>query len=114
MTCQGTVETSNREGADAYLLAQKLDGWMVSADSLRTAARVRLACILSADEALHDLGTFAFVASHVFSTVGRHESAFTELLCLIERLEELHTEVQGMITSLHLATTLLYGVSRWW
>ena len=114
MTRQGTGGASTREWADASLLLQQLDGRLALADSPRTAVRVRLACILSADEALHDLGTFAFVASHVFSTVGRHESAFTELLCLIERLEELHTEVQGMITSLHLATTLLYGVSRWW
>ena len=67
------------------------------ADSLRTATWVRLAVILSAEEALCDLGTIAFVASHLFSTGALHSSAVAELLRLIERLEELHTEVQGMI-----------------
>ena len=89
------------------LLVQKLDGSLASADSLRIAARLRLAVILSADEALCDLGTFAFSASHLFSAGGRHSSTFAELLCLIERLEELHTDVQGMISSPHLSTTLL-------
>ena len=83
-------------------------------DSLRTAARVRLAAIPSAEEAFRDLGTFAFVASHLFSAGGQHSSAIAELLRLIERLEELHTEVQGMISSPHLATTLLFDVSRRW
>ena len=78
------------------------------------AARIRLAVIPSADEALRNLGTFAFVASQLFSTGGRHSSAVAELLRLIERLEELHTEVQGMISSPHLVTTLLYDVSRRW
>ena len=50
------------------------------------------------------------VVLHLFSTAGRYVSAVAELLCLIEILEELHTEVQGMITSPHLATTLLYHV----
>ena len=45
---------------------------------------------------------------------GRHSSAVAELLRLIERLEELYTEVQGMISSPHLATTLLFDVSRRW
>ena len=35
-------------------------------------ARVRLAVILSADEALRDLGTFAFFTSHLFYAGGRH------------------------------------------
>ena len=67
LTRQGLVEASTRGGADASLLAQQLDGRLASADSLRMAARICLAVIPSADEALRDLGTFAFVASHLFS-----------------------------------------------
>ena len=37
-------------------------------------------------------------------------SAVSELLLLIDRLEELHIEVQRMISSPHLATTLLFDV----
>ena len=70
LTRQGSVEASTRGGADASLLAQQLDGRLVSADSLRMAARISLAIIPSADEALCDLGTFAFVALHLFSAGG--------------------------------------------
>ena len=114
MTHQGTVEASTCEGADAPLLVQQLDGCLASADSLRTNLRVRLACIPSADKKLRDLGTFAFVASYLFSAAGRHASAVAELLCLIKRLEEIHTKVQGIITTPHLATTFPYNVSRCW
>ena len=85
MTCQGMVEASTREGAEASLLAQQLDGQLASAESLRTAARVRLDCNPSRDDALSDLGTFDFVTLHLFSTTGRHASAVAELLRLIER-----------------------------
>ena len=78
------------------------------------AARIQLYAILSVEEALHDLGTFAFVASQLFSTGGWHLSAVSELLHLITRMEELHTEVQGMITHAHLATALLFDVSWRW
>ena len=78
------------------------------------AARICLAVIPSADEALRELGTFAFVALHFFSAGGRHSSVVAKLLRLIERLEELHTEVQGMISSPHLSTTLLFDVSLRW
>ena len=78
------------------------------------AARVRLAVIPYADEALRDLGTFAFVALHLFYARGRHLSAVANLPCLIEILEDLHTEVQEMISSPHLSTTLLFDVSRRW
>ena len=81
---------------------------------MQVAVRVRLAVIPSVDEAFHDLGTLTFVASHLFSAGGRHSSAVADLLRLIERLEELHTEVQGMISSPHLSTTLLFDVSRQW
>ena len=37
-----------------------------------------------------------------------------ELLQYLNETEELHTEVQGMISSPHLATTLLFDVLRWW
>ena len=93
MTCQGMVEASIREGADASLLAQQLDGRLALADSPQTAARVHLAYIPSVDKALCNFGTFAFVALHIFFTAGRHTSAVIVILSLIERLEELHTEV---------------------
>ena len=60
------------------------------------AVRVRLSVILFADEAPRDLGAFAAVAAHLFSVGGRHSSAIAKILCLIERLEELYTEVYGM------------------
>ena len=41
-------------------------------------------------------------------------SAVAELHRLIERLKELHPEVQGMISSPHLVTTLLFDVLRRW
>ena len=66
------------------------------------------------EEALRDLGTFAFTALHLFSACGRHSSAVAELLRLIERLEELHTEVQEMTSSPHLVMTLLSNMLRWW
>ena len=77
-----------------------MGGRLVSADSLRTAVRVRLAAIPPAEEALRDLGTFAFDASHLLSMRGRHLSDVAELLQLIERLEEIHTKAQGMCTML--------------
>ena len=72
LTCQGSVEASTSGGADASRLAQQLDGPLVLADSLRMATRIRLAVIPSADEALRDLGTFAFVTSYLFSAGARH------------------------------------------
>ena len=111
---QGEVEASTCEGADASLLAQYLYGRLASADSLRMLARVCLAVIPSADEALRNLGTFTLVALHLFSAGGRHSSAAAELLRLIEGLYELHTKVQGVISSPHLATTLIYDLLRWW
>ena len=53
------------------------------------AARIRLAVIPSADEALHDLGTFALIASHLFSTGVRHSSAVVELLQPLNEAEDL-------------------------
>ena len=112
LTCQVLAKASTFGGADASPLAQKLDGCLASTESLRMAARVCLAVIPSADKALHNLSTFSFVASHLFSVGRCHLSAVTKLLRLIERLEELHTKVQGMISSTHLATTLLFYMSR--
>ena len=105
---------STRGGADTSLLAQQLDGRLALADSLWMAARVRLVVILAADKALRDLGTFAFVASHLFSTEERHLSTVAKLLRLIERLEELHTEMQGIISSPHRSTTVLFDVLWRW
>ena len=114
LTRQGSVKASTRGGADASVLAQQLDGRLASADSLRMDARVCLAVIPSANEALCDLGTFAFVALHLFSVGECNSSAVTKILRLIERLEEFHTKVQGMIPYPYLNTTLLYNVSRRW
>ena len=72
MNHQGSAEASNRGGADAYLFAHQLDGRLVSADSLQMADRVRLDVITSAEKALCNLGTFAFVTLHLFSAGGRH------------------------------------------
>ena len=77
-------------------------------------ARIRLTAILSTDETLRNLGTSAFVTSHLLSEGRSHLSAAVELLRLIGRMEELHTKVQGMITPPHLYTTLLYYVSHQW
>ena len=87
---------------------------MESAEYLWTATRVLLEAIQSTDEALHNLGKFAFVTSHLFSTGGRHSSVDAELLNLIDRLEDLHTNAQGIIFSPHLAKTLLYDVPLRW
>ena len=75
-------------------------------ESLQTDTRVRLAVIPYAYEALWDLGMLGFVTLHLFSADRRHFSAVAELLRLIERLEDLHTDVQGMISYPHLDTTL--------
>ena len=83
-------------------------------DSLQMAVWVRLAVILSEDEALWNLGTFNFVALQLFSAGGRHSFAFGKLLHLIERLEELLTELQGMISPHHLAMKIIYDVSWRW
>ena len=83
LTLQGAVEASTLGGADAYLLAQQLDGHLVSADSFQMVARIRLAVIPSEDESLRDLGTFAFVASYLFSTGRRHSLAVAEILYLV-------------------------------
>ena len=87
---------------------------MISTESLQIDVRVRLAGIPSLDKALRNLGTFAFVASHLFYAVKRHSSAIVYLLCLIERLEKLHIDIEGRILSPHLASTLLCNVSRRW
>ena len=73
-------------GVIASLLVQQLYGHLALADSLRTAVRILLSAIPSADEALHGLGTFAFGASHLFSVGGSHLPAVSELLLLIERM----------------------------
>ena len=56
-----------------------------------------MADILSIDEAVRNLGTFTFVALYLFYAGGQHSLAATDLLRLIERLEELHNKVQGIM-----------------
>ena len=58
---QERVEALTHMGSDAFLLAQQLYVQLVSAGSLQTAAQVCLEFILSVDEVLNNLGTFAFV-----------------------------------------------------
>ena len=108
------VETPTHTGLDTSLLAQHLYGWLASADSLRTATQVHLLVILYADKALRDLGTFDFVVLHLLSAVRRHESVVAEILHLIEILEELHTKVQGVITSPHPSTKIMFDAFRRW
>ena len=74
-------------GVYASLWAQHLYRLLESVDSLWVAARVRLEAILSADEAMRDLGTSAPVALHLFSAGGRHLSVCMDILRLIEMLE---------------------------
>ena len=57
---------------------------------MQMTVRVCLEAIPSVEEALCDLGTFAFVALHLFSAGGRQ---FSDIVEIIERLEEIHTEV---------------------
>ena len=86
MTRQGSVEAPTFGGDDASLLAQQFYGRLTLADYLRMAVRVHLAIILSADDGLRVLGTFAFVTSQLFS-LGRHQSSsVAKLLCLIDRM----------------------------
>ena len=58
------------------------------------------------NEVLRDLVTLAFITSHLFSTGRYHAAEITEILHLIEILEDIHTKLQGMITPPHLATTI--------
>ena len=57
---------------------------------------------------------FSFVALHLFSVGGRNSSAIAEILRSVERLEEIHTKVQGIISSPHIAIALLFDLSWWW
>ena len=99
-------------GLDAYFLEQHKHGRLKSSDSLCTITQICMEFIPSADEALRDLGTFSFAVLHLFSAGGTHEVAITEILRLIENMEDLHTNTQGMITPLHLAKTLMIDVYR--
>ena len=83
MARQGTVEVLTCERANTSLLAQQLYVRLALEDSLQTATQVLLTCILYANKALRDLGTFVCVTSHFFSAAGQHASAVTDLLRLI-------------------------------
>ena len=84
------------------LLEQKLDRRLDLVDSLQMAMGDCLEAILYAYRALHNLGTFDFVALNLFSAGGRQWSVVAELLRLIEMIEDPHTEVQGIISYPHL------------
>ena len=114
MNRQITVEASTHGGDDTSLLSQQLHGRLELLDSLRTSTRVRLASIRSMEEALLNLGTFAFVVLHLSSAGRWHLSAIAELLCIIERLEDLHTKFQEMISSPHLSMTLISNLPWQW
>ena len=101
-------------GSDASFLAQQINRRLSLADSLQTATRFRLAVIPFVCKALRDLGKLAFIPLHMFSTGGRYSPAISELLRFIERLKDLHTEIQVMISYPHLATTIMYDVSWRW
>ena len=58
--------------------------------------------------------TSAFVSSKILSAGRRHAEEVVDILHFIERLEELHTEVQEMITSSHLATEIIYNIYTQW
>ena len=98
-------------GSDASLLDQHQDGRLALVDSLLMASRVRLSTIPSVEEALLNLGTFAFVSFHLFYAGGQNLSVIADLLRLIGIPEDLHTEVQGMSSSPHLANTSLQCVT---
>ena len=87
---QGTAEVLTCMGSDTSPLGHHMDGRLALADYLRTSVWGCLAAVPSADKALRNLGTFAFVAVHLLSAERRHAAAVMELLCLIERLENLH------------------------
>ena len=93
---------------------QHLDVRMASANSLQTATRVHLDDITSADEALLNLDIFYFIVLHLLSVGGIHAVSVMDLLHIIERLEDIQTEVQGMITLPNLTMVLLYDISRGW
>ena len=63
-----------------------------------TEARVYLVAILSTGEALHYLGTFVFITSYLLSASERHLPDIVEIIRLVERMNELHTEVQGIFS----------------
>ena len=107
-------EVAWMKGSDASLLLQQLDIRLNTVESLWTSYWFLLVAIPYVDKLLRDFGTFSFVLSHLFSAGGRHATEITELLCLVKRTEELHTKVQGKITSPHLATPLIYDISRRW
>ena len=77
------------------------------ADFLQTSVQIRLEVILYTDEALRDFGKLSFITSHLFSAGGRHASSVMELFVPIEILEEILTEVQGIIKSYHLSPELI-------
>ena len=99
-------------GSDASLLAQQIDGHLVSMESLRTDNRVRLESIPSTDEALRDLGTFSFVELHLISAGRFCAAVITYIIRLIEILEDLHSKVQGVITSPNFLRKILYDLCR--
>ena len=86
----------------------------MSTDSLQKATRVLLTATSPTKDALRNLGIFTFIVLYLFYVGGRHSNAVMDLLRLNERLEDLHTDVQGMISYPYPSTTFLFDVSRLW
>ena len=70
MTLQGTLEASTHGESYASLLAHHMDVQLASTYSFQTNTLVRLADILSADEALREFGNFYFMASNLLFAGG--------------------------------------------
>ena len=111
MNRQGKFELSIRYGSDTYILVQQIDESLTLEDTIQTSVRVHLEVISTANDDLHDLGTFDCVVLHLFMAYKHHSMAVEGHLCLVDRSEELYTDFQRMLKPPHLSSTLLYGIN---
>ena len=114
MTRQGTVEVLIHLGLDASLLAHHLYGRLASKGLLVDRHSGPPGCYSVCRRGALQLGHLCICCVAPLICRGRHTEAVTEIVRIINRLEELHTEVQEMIKSSHLATTLIYNRPRKW
>ena len=68
--------------------------------------------IPATEDTLLNLVTFDLVTLRLFVAVAVYYAALMDLLYLIDSLDEFHTEVQGVITSPLISTTLLFNTSH--